>query len=228
MNIKLLLEDLLFPIQCIKCGYWGKYVCDNCNKKFLDIRRSMQCHVCKRLAENCLVHKKCQKLTSLDGVLVCQNYSKLGLKVIEEYKYKSYSNISKFLVPVYIETLQKYPKVLKDAIFVPVPLYKKKQWARGYNQAEILARFVAKGIKQEMKLIINRSRQTRTQVGLSKSEREENLKEAFELSGEFIPPLSSVILVDDIMTTGTTLEECAQLLKSNGVKKVYAVVFMRG
>jgi len=142
------------------------------------------------------------------------------MKLVEELKYNLYFSIASEIGFIMKKTLQK-SDLDYDAL-VPVPLHWYKENFRGFNQAELLA----KHIDPRVDNCLRRKKRTQTQVNLNRQERIENLKDVFQLKG----PISygSVVLVDDVMTTGTTLEECAGELKEAGVSKVYGLVFARG
>lgn len=243
--------DRILPKQCIKCGGFGEYVCQACARKFLDVRRAQQCHVCKKListnsAEVGLIksftHEECKPVTSLDGVLVCLNYTKLAERIIAEIKYGHYTDIANYVVPYYFDKLKLLEGLNKQILLVPVPLFKKKKRARGFNQAELFAEKLLKlNLKSNSDLgtelmyanLLRRVKNTKTQVGLTREERLINLNEAFEIEPKLVEKKNYfqekiVVLIDDVMTTGTTLEECSAVLKANGAGSVYAIVFTRG
>ena len=114
-----------------------------------------------------------------------------------------------------------------DAL-VPVPVHATRKKTRGFNQAEILARVIGKklGIPVMPEMLV-RNKKTLPQKDLSAAERLKNLSGAFA-AGEIPEGIRSVILVDDIYTTGTTLDEIAALLKEHGVSKVYCVTLACG
>jgi ComF family protein len=109
-------------------------------------------------------------------------------------------------------------------LIVPVPMYRKKERSRGFNQANILAREIARdtGIAYDCKSLL-RVRDTAAQSGLTAPARKVNLAGAFSLSGNSRAIVNkNILLVDDIMTTGSTLHECAGVLKRGGAATVYA------
>lgn len=114
-------------------------------------------------------------------------------------------------------------------LLVPVPLHKNRSRARGFNQAELIARAAMKTLECELEFasdVLIRQRETVSQVGLSREERIENMRDAFCVSDSGVRG-RSVIVVDDVMTTGTTLSECARVLKQAGAEKVWAATVAR-
>jgi len=115
----------------------------------------------------------------------------------------------------------------KDYILVPVPLSARKLRAREFNQSLILARHVAKAIKLPVDYMsLRRIKDTPPQSLLKRDERKKNVRNAFKVSGNALKG-KKVILVDDIATTGTTLNECAKALKRCGAKEVICLVLAR-
>ena len=115
-----------------------------------------------------------------------------------------------------------------DAL-VPVPLHPARKRKRGYNQAELLALEIGKqlGLRVENNWLI-RTKNTVPQKLLNGQERQNNLKKAFNIGRNDVKLYDRIILVDDIYTTGTTLDEIAALLKSHGVSEVYCVTLACG
>ena len=118
----------------------------------------------------------------------------------------------------------------KECVLLPVPLHKKRLNYRGFNQAELIARGVERrmcGAAQVLE-VLKRVKHTSQQARLSKRERHENLAEAFEVTADLIGFSDKVcFLVDDVCTTGATLDNCARALKQAGLKKVYGLVVAR-
>jgi len=115
-------------------------------------------------------------------------------------------------------------------LLVPVPLHRNRRRARGFNQAELLARAAMKRLPKKLEYasgVLIRQRETISQVGLSREERIENMRGAFRVTDARHVRGRNVIVVDDVMTTGTTLSECARVLKKAGAQKVWAATAAR-
>ena len=115
-------------------------------------------------------------------------------------------------------------------LLLPVPLHKNRRSSRGFNQAELIVRAARKHLPPELELattVLIRQRETISQVGLSREERIENMRGAFRVSDAARVRGRRVIVVDDVMTTGTTLSECARVLKQAGADKVWAATVAR-
>ncbi len=114
-------------------------------------------------------------------------------------------------------------------IIIPVPLHRRKLFTRGFNQAELLAQVISKYTGIPVHNLLRKNRLTKDQKNLSAKERQENLKDVFSVSipeGMGLP--SSALVVDDVFTTGSTMNACAFALKQAGVKKVYFICIAAG
>lgn len=121
-----------------------------------------------------------------------------------------------------------YPRVGFDLI-VPVPLFRVRRRARGFNQSAILAHELGRrvGIKSNSG-VLRRNRPTTTQTNLTASQRLSNVKNAFDFRKEKIIAGKSILLVDDVMTTGATVNACAKALKKGGAASVHVLTVARG
>ncbi|MFC1780234.1 ComF family protein [Patescibacteria group bacterium] len=131
------------------------------------------------------------------------------------------------------ESGRRFRLILRKSMITFIPLNPWRKRSRGFNQAELLAVKLSKCQDVKCVKLLKRVRNTRKQVGLKRAERLNNLKEAFALNEKTAKQLtakqkSKVIIVDDVMTTGATLEECAKVLKKAGIKEVYGLVVARG
>lgn len=119
---------------------------------------------------------------------------------------------------------------LRDGFVVTaVPMFVQKERARGFNQANRVAKLLAKSSQAPLFELLERVRPTKPMYGLTKHERQENIAGVFRLKDHHIniPKRQKIILVDDVWTTGATMRECAGVLKKAGVGKVWGVVLAR-
>jgi ComF family protein len=115
-------------------------------------------------------------------------------------------------------------------LLVPVPLHRSRRRARGFNQAELIARAALKQLPHRIELVAElliRQRETISQVGLSREERIKNMQGAFRVGDRARVKGRNIVVVDDVMTTGTTLSECARVLKKAGANQVWAATVAR-
>ncbi len=226
--------DFIFPKRCVVCKKWGDYLCENCFS-YLSFDAKSLCLVCNGQSFNNLTHPKCRKKYTIDGCFSALSYNKTVKKLIFNFKYKPYlTDLKKVLTDLFYESLiqnENFNNELKrgEWIFVPVPLFSTKFKKRGYNQSEILAKELSQKLNFPTADILVRTKDTKTQVGLSNVKRKENVKNAFSIihNSEFIIQNTNVFLVDDVATTGSTLSEAAKILKKSGVKRVIGLTLAR-
>jgi ComF family protein len=113
---------------------------------------------------------------------------------------------------------------------VPIPLHIRKFRQRGFNQAELIARSALKMLPETFRLetrVLERQRETQSQIGLSRHQRRENVRGAFVVVRPNEIAEREVLLVDDVLTTGTTASECARVLRRAGASKIYVATVAR-
>lgn len=132
-----------------------------------------------------------------------------------------------FYAPAFAELLCTAARALPDDIdaVLPVPLHWRRRWFRGFNQAVEIARPVAKCLGVPLVGNVRRKRATPFQSGLSARERARNLRSAFVVRG--LLPFRHVLIIDDVITTGTTVRQLARVMRRAGVKKVSALAVAR-
>jgi competence protein ComFC len=227
------LLDILFPKYCVNCREIGDYICPDCFS-FLSFDFSMICLVCNRPSIDGLTHPGCRTKYAIDGAFCAVAYKGIVKKLIYNFKYKPYlSDLQKTLVELFYESIiqqelfhsAKQNKLLP--ILIPIPLPPKRLRKRGYNHAKLLAEGLSQRINLKVLDALQRTRETKSQFGLKLKERKENLKDAFILDTKYKILDTNVFLVDDILTSGSTLSEAAGVLKRNGAKKVWGLVLAR-
>jgi len=227
--------SLIFPKQCINCKKIGSYLCDDCFS-YLSFDTQGLCVVCNRASINSLTHPRCVARYSIDGVFSSISYKGVAKKLVYQFKYKPYlSDLNNLLIDLFFEGIIQnevfsniYQNLKIDPILVPIPLYSSKLKSRGYNQAEILAKGLGKKLNLKVLNCLKRVKKTFSQVGLSQKERKENISGAFSTDSRIaMLEYSSVFLVDDVFTTGSTLNEAAKTLKKTGIKSVWGLTLAR-
>ncbi len=233
------LLDILYPVRCPVCENIvtpkGKKICSPCEKK-LQLITEPRC-------------KKCSKPIDQDQREYCSDcerknyhfehgysvwiYNSTMKKSIANFKYSYKREYAKYYIQ---EIIREYGRVIKklapDAL-VPVPIHESKYRERGYNQAEILA----KGIGKELDIpvlphLLIRNKKTLPQKQLSDKERLRNLQKAFvyneKFANNYSKSIKRVLLVDDIYTTGSTIEACANILRHNGIEHIHFITLCIG
>lgn len=229
--------DILFPVRCLGCGKKGTWICNTCETN-IPLRLEQHCPACLQhitpLGQICFSCRDCAS-PALDGVFVASYYrDSLLPHAIHTLKYRFIPDIALPLSGFLSSTLKKTDVPLPDVI-IPVPLHRRRLKFRGFNQSELLAQGLSHTLTPGLEIplltsVLLRTRYTKPQMKTdSRAERLANLKDAFA----FAPGKENQIsgkncwLVDDVATTGTTLEECASILKQHGARSVFGIVLAR-
>jgi len=216
------LLDFIFPKTCVWCGKIGTYICRNCFSKIEFVQQPI-CPECQRQAIGGETHPGCKRRYGLDGLIVACKYQGSVRAAIQKIKYRFAWDIHKILVDLISESLWRY-EFPKNVVLGAIPLYARRENWRGFNQAELLARDLAARFREkyERELLI-RTVDGKTQVGLTREQRKENIKGVFKLSQNAKVESQNFILVDDVFTTGATAKEACKVLKRAGAGEVWAL-----
>ncbi len=193
----------------------------------------MICLVCNKGSFDGLTHPKCRSRYAIDGAFSAINYKGVVKKLIYNFKYKPYlSDLKNSLVELFYESViqnEIFQKAYADKpILVPIPLHANRLRKRGYNHAKLLSVGLSKKLGLEIIEVLKRNRNTKSQFGLNLKQRKENISNSFALLPNIpISKYPNIFLVDDILTTGSTLLEGARILKRRGVRKVWGLTLAR-
>lgn len=222
---------ILYPQTCCFCGKVCKdNICKECAKKITYIQEP----ICKKCGKPIRYEEKeycgdCigKELYYEQGRSVWLHTGKVRWSIYQ-FKYHNRRIYGKFyaeeLFRLYGSLIEKW----KIDVIIPVPLHRKRQRKRGYNQAEIVAKHLGKltGICVDAKAVV-RAYNTKPQKELSHRERKKNLKHAFRVAKHWEKE-KNVLLIDDIYTTGNTIDSVARVLKENGAQKVWFLTISIG
>lgn len=218
-KIKMYLTDLLLPNRCPGCGkllIWDKLMCDACRSKLIP---AQVCPVCGK--------KPCADHSSLrfDRAICLYEYSGKCKEAIYSLKYNGGINFAIYCGKKLGEMLEEQGISREADAVCCVPMSRRKKRRRGYNHAQILARYVAKELDKPLyKDLLLHSDTLTEHHRLSAAQRRENARKSFSPGKNKIDLKSKTfILCDDIYTTGSTMNACADQLKQMGAKKVIAV-----
>ncbi len=219
--------DLIFPKNCLGCNKEGNYICRECLLKVRTLPQA--CPYCERASIDGFTHTRCRREHGLDGLTSVWKYEGVIKKAIWALKFKYATEIATELQS-YIVTELKKIQVPNNYCLVPIPIHWYRENVRGFNQSKLIGIAVAEGMgwKFEPNLLIKK-RPTASQVELSVKDRKKNLKDVFTVSSHnslFIIP-DSVLLFDDVFTTGSTLHEAAKTLKKAGAAEVWGMTIAR-
>lgn len=223
---------LLWPKQCISCR--ESILPDEeglCSVCWQDLSKSVSQHYCPSCGRTVspfgIIQGKCgacqDKQYAFDGIIRVGEYESSLRSLILAFKFSEKTELCKRLSAMLVEACRAKSIQDKIEILVPVPLHWKRKLQRGYNQSSLLAQ----GLRQ-LKLPVYedlvRIRYTEQQWNLTPSQRRTNVKGAFTVRKNHHYADKTIGLVDDITTSGATLNECAKTLKNAGALKVYALV----
>lgn len=236
-SVKIALLDALFPVFCLSCRKEGEWLCANClaEVKILDFQ---VCPVCEEnIADKGFLCPGCREgqKSRLDGLITAVSYEDPTIKkLVHNFKYRFVSDISRLLGKMILKALVRNDFPLPDFL-VPVPLHPRRLRWRGFNQSLLLAEHISEELAPLLKIealeILERKKHNSPQMNVKNyKERLLNVQNIFALKPDAnLDPIrnKNILLLDDIATTGATLEECAKVLKSAGAKKVFAAVVAR-
>lgn len=211
-------ESLIFPPKCGICGKLNEnYLCGRCN---LELKKEARFQSDSYITETGFKRKK------FNEHIYFFQYQGLIREQIINYKFNDeaykYNAISNFVLQNFILKESSIFQILNNYdVIVPVPISKKRMKERGYNQAELIAKPIARVLgKRMVTKCLYKSKNIIAQSTLNKHEREENIKDVYNLKNGEIILNKKVLLVDDIYTTGSTANECCRMLEKAGTKKI--------
>lgn len=231
MNLLTQLLDLLYPARCLVCNKSGAVVHDKCRQSLPYVQEPF-CHTCSRPLEP---NSKCtgtfcripEAQRSLTGIRSVFWHTGGGREAAIKLKYRGVSSLRDWAALEAYNALARWRLQQEFNFVVAVPLHPDRLKQRGYNQAGIVAEVLARRLNVPYRgAELARVRATRSQVELDGQQRAGNVKNAFSWQGQAIPELK-VLVVDDVCTTGATLNECAAALKLAGASEVWALTLTR-
>jgi ComF family protein len=219
---------LLFPDRCLGCGQRDLLLCADCEKTISWLPAA----VCPRCAEPSLNGRLCHRCAQrgalrLDSVRAACRYEGVPRTAILQLKFRGVRSLAPFLAELLTRELSVRP--LTADLVLPVPLSPGRQRERGFNQSELLAAELSRlvGLPAPRPDLLRRVREIRPQVGLTAAERRRNVAGAFGCPEPAAISGQRVLLIDDVMTTGATLEACAAALRLAGATRVMGLVVAR-
>src|SRR5881227_674225 len=227
--------SLLYPPVCTLCGgktRAGEYLCEKCEAKAMRIVAPF-CQQCSEPFEGAIATAftcaNCAHRTIyFDAAVAAYRGRGIVREVIHQFKYSRQIHL-RHLVARWLGAALEDER-LRDCNFdliVPVPLHPTRERERGFNQASLLSELLSAQTSIRSQRVLERVRYTTTQTALDRSERMENLHNAFRLRKNADVRGLRVLLIDDVLTTGSTLNECARVLKRAGALSVYGATAAR-
>ncbi|WP_251545302.1 ComF family protein [Pumilibacter intestinalis] len=223
-----LIKEIIYPsgIKCIVCGCEldktvRNCVCDKCKLPLI----TEYCTVCGRAVppQNAVCDNCKQREYPFSAARSSFEYNGGAAKLVHRLKYRDARYLAPYMAEYMADTY--YSANWKPDIITSVPVHKSRRRTRGYNQSELLACELAKRIGIESEVLLAKTVKTKDLVGQSRAEREETVKDSFALSEKADVKAKSVLLIDDVFTTGSTAAECSRVLIKNGAAEVFVLTF---
>ena len=157
------------------------------------------------------------------------NYDNSVIKnLIHYFKYQSFENLAPILGKIIINYIENCKLRIENFIIVPIPLHHRRERERGFNQAKLLAEIITKKFNLELKDCLKRIKNTKPQSQLKNSEkRQSNVSRCFSAVNPNLIKGKNIILIDDVFTSGATMNEAIKILKANGAKQIIALVLAK-
>ena len=227
--------SLLYPPVCTICGRTvraGEYLCNDCEANIIRIVPPF-CEKCSESFEGSISEPftcaNCAHRTMhFDAAVAAYRGRGVVRQIIHEFKYGRQIHLQHLVARWLCAALDdERLRGRKFDVIIPVPLHASRQRERGFNQAKLIAQLLSVDSSIPAKPLLKRVRYTTTQTALDRAERMENLHNAFRLRKKANVRALRVLLVDDVLTTGSTLSECARVLKRAGALSVHAATAAR-
>lgn len=208
----------------------GTYICLDCQKK-LNYLKHDNCLYCGKRSSFGLTHESCKKKYGIDGCMSIFYYNDFLKKLIKAIKYRLaeevFEELCLVIKPAGLYKLSCLKKINGPFFVQPIPLHDQKLRERGFNQSYLLARFLNSFLDFKIVDDLIRKKSTSAQAQLGKRrERYLNLRGAFKIKEKHI--FKKYILVDDVLTTGITLTQAAEVLKKAGAEAIFALSLAKG
>ena len=222
--------NLIFPSKCVNCGKWGEWICDACIKR---VKPALpECYVCRRLNSNYITHTEClDDKNRLEQVIILNRYNEIIKNLMIKLKFDGSYRIANFIVEKFVLPNRHFLfPFLNNSYIVPVPSNKSRNWSRGFSQTEILLKLIISKLKLTNVIYdktLVKSVWSGHQAKLSRSQRQE-FKNRFVINDDHFISQHKIIIFDDVISTGSTINEVANLVarKTNG--KLFGFALFRG
>ncbi len=217
--------DLIFPPRCAACGRDGEFLCATCADE-LTPAAGRRCSRCWRPLTTNVCQPCAQSPPAFAGLRAAFVYQGPARELVRALKFHGITAVVPQMAALLAETVREHE--IEAELIVPVPLAGVRRRTRGYNQTELLARALGQELALPMEAAaLVRQRNTSPQTELADAEsRRRNVADAFAGAEQIVEDMR-VLLVDDVTTTGATLEACARALKHAGAQEVWALAFAR-
>lgn len=229
------LASLFYPPLCAVCSAAvtsAEYLCDGCMQKAPRIAPPF-CATCSEPFHGAITEvfscANCaHRVLHFEAAVAVYRSRGVVRKIVHDFKYNRQMHLRHPVADWLLETLDD-PRLRgrRFDLVIPVPLHPARKRERGFNQADLLAEILAARAALPLQNVLERIRFTTTQTAFDRAQRMENLHNAFRLRKKMNVRGLRVLLIDDVLTTGSTLSECARVLKAGGALSVHAATAAR-
>lgn len=218
-----LLESLIAvvaPHNCLNCGHEGLLLCLECRQLVEPV--PPRCYRCRRASADWRTCTTCRKNSPLYSVRVTTEYGGVAEQLVHALKFDGVRAAAKAMADSMATLLPETSQTPLRIVHIPTATSRVRQ--RGYDQSYLLAKQIAQLSRLPNASLLARSGQTR-QVGTKREQRLTQLQHAFRVRQGILVQNAHIVLVDDVLTTGATLEAAARILRTAGARRVEAIVF---
>jgi ComF family protein len=224
------LVDFIFPRNCLGCGGADGYLCQVCVDK--QKRAKQACLECRQPAIDGVTHARCKRPWGANGAFSIWSYQGVIRKILIKLKYEFALTIAEELAEHIYQFLKNEEVMFPSrTLLIPIPLHKKRQNWRGFNQVEEVGKLLCRKAGWQLAPnILIRKKFRQPQTGLKGKARKDNVRNIFILNSKYkslIVDHRSLVVFDDVLTTGATIKEAAKVLKRNGAEKVWGLTITR-
>jgi len=217
-KLKSFLLNTIYPLKCFGCEKPGILICSQCSQKLISL-------------SNGPIYQQTPYFKKIIIALDYKNH--LVKKIIKTFKYPPYiKSLKKNLSFALITAIKKFPNDISylkknNFVLIPIPLSKLKLAQRGFNQSELISTELSQKLSLKHRpQLLKKIKNTKSQTNLSTEQRKKNIHGVFSVKNNNCP--LNIILVDDIYTTGATLQESSRILRQAGAKEIWAFVLAKG
>lgn len=216
---------LFAPHSCLSCGDEGQLLCRSCWPK-LGSPLASCCYLCARTTDDFTTCSSCKSISSLNSVRLRTKYQGIAKELVRRLKFERAKAASSIIADSMLELVIDQKSVNQEQILVPLPTASSRRRQRGYDHSQLIARRLASSLGVPYRPALTRLGQAR-QVGSKKIDRLSQMEGAFRIKFGAQVKDKDVLLVDDVLTTGASLEAAASCLLNSGARRVDALVFAR-
>lgn len=226
------LLDILFPKTCVNCGRVGSFICENCFKGINPLEKQF-CPGCHEPSMLGMHHPTCRKRKCIDQLFSGYWYKGVGNIVLKHFKFTDPGiSLQPYIHHLVTNSLdESLIDMWQGSLIVPIPLHWIREKRRGFNQSHIIAGSICQFIGgTSATQILTKDVATIPQSEMPLTKRKGNIADSFSVTGAIETyTIPSVVLVDDVVTTGSTLTACAKVLRSQlKIERVYTYTLFRG